>query len=161
MVKIYVDADACPVKNEVERVATRHHIETYLVCDGGIRPPLNPLIQLVIVDQGADAADDWIAGHIGRADVCVTGDIPLAARCLKESAFAIRPNGNTYTKESIGMALATREIMQGLRETGEMTGGPPPFCKTDRSKFLDRMEMLVQEAMRLVPMHSNTFHTKF
>ena len=77
MVKIYVDADACPVKNEVERIATRHNLETYLVCDGGIRPPLNPLIQLVVVNQGADAADDWIADHIGRADICVTNDIPL------------------------------------------------------------------------------------
>ena len=148
MVKIYVDADACPVKNEVERIATRHQIETYLVCDGGIRPPLNSLIQLIVVNQGADAADDWIAEHIGRADICVTADIPLAARCLKEGALAIRPDGNTYTNDSIGMALATREIMQGLRETGEMTGGPPPFSKTDRSKFLDRMEMIVQEARR-------------
>ena len=148
MVKIYVDADACPVKNEVERIATRHNLETYLVCDGGIRPPLNPLIQLVVVNQGADAADDWIAEHIERADICVTGDIPLADRCLKEGAFTIRPNGDTYTNDSIGMALATREIMQGLRETGEMTGGPPPFSKSDRSKFLDRMEMIVQKARR-------------
>ena len=148
MVKIYVDADGCPVKNEVERIATRHQVETYLVCDGGIRPPLNPLIQLVVVNQGADAADDWIAEHIERADICVTGDIPLADRCLKEGAFTIRPNGDTYTNDSIGMALATREIMQGLRETGEMTGGPPPFSKSDRSKFLDRMEIIVQEAMR-------------
>ena len=148
MVKIYVDADACPVKNEVERIATRHQIETYLVCDGGIRPSLNSLIQLIVVNQGADAADDWIAQHIGRADICVTVDIPLAARCLKEGAFAIRPNGNTYSNDSIGMALATREIMQGLRDIGEMTGGPPPFSRTDRSKFLDRMEMIVQEASR-------------
>ena len=148
MVKIYVDADGCPVKNEVERIATRHQLETYLVCDGGIRPPLNPLIQLVVVNQGADAADDWIAEHIERADICVTGDIPLADRCLKEGAFAIRPNGDIYTNDSIGMALATREIMQGLRETGEMTGGPPPFSKSDRSKFLDRMEMIVQKARR-------------
>ena len=148
MVKIYVDADGCPVKNEVERIATRHRLETYLVCDGGIRPPLNPLIQLVVVNQGADAADDWIAEHIERADICVTGDIPLADRCLKEGAFAIRPNGDTYTNDSIGMELATRGIMQGLRETGEMTGGPPPFRKSDRSKFLDRMEMIVQKARR-------------
>ena len=148
MVKIYVDADACPVKNEVERIATRHQIETYLVCDGGIRPSLNPLIQLVIVDQGADAADDWITEHIEQTDVCVTGDIPLAARCLKEGAFAIKPNGNTYTSQNIGMALATRGIMEGLRQTGEITGGPPPFSKVDRSNFLDQMEMIVQEARR-------------
>jgi uncharacterized protein YaiI (UPF0178 family) len=148
MVKIYVDADACPVKNEVERIATRHRLETYLVCDGGIRPSLNPLIQLVVVNQGADAADDWIANHIGQADICVTNDIPLADRCLKEGAFAIKPNGNTYTDDSIGLALATREIMQGLRETGEMTGGPRPFSKADRSKFLDRMERTVQAAKK-------------
>ena len=129
MVKIYVDAAACPVKNEVERIATRHQIETYLVCDGGIRPPLKPLIQLIVVNQRADAADDWIAEHIGRADICVTSDIPLAARCLKEGALTIRPDGNTYTEDSIGSALATREIMQVLRETGEMTGGPPPLAR--------------------------------
>ena len=149
MVKIYVDADACPVKNEIERIATRHQFETFLVCDGGIRPPLNPLIQLVVVSQGADAADDWIADHIGPADICVTSDIPLAGRCLKEGAFAIKPNGETYTDDSIGLALATREIMQGLRETGEMTGGARPFSKSDRSKFLDQMERTAQAAKRV------------
>ena len=149
MVKIYVDDDACPVKNEVERIATRHQIETYLVCDGGIRPPLNPLIQLIVVDQGADAADDWIADHIRRTDICVTNDIPLAGRCLKEGAFAVKPNGHAYTDDNIGMALATRRILEGMRETGEITGGPPPFGKSDRSKFLNRMEMIVQEARRL------------
>ena len=107
---------------------------------------MNPLIQLVVVNQGADAADDWIANHIGRADICVTNDIPLAGRCLRKGAFAIKPNGSTFTKDNIGMALATREIMEGLRATGEITGGPPPFSKVDRSKFLDRMEIIVQEA---------------
>ena len=149
MVKIYVDADACPVKNEVERVATRHNLETYMVCDGGIRPSLNPLIQLVVVNQGADAADDWIADHIGRADICVTNDIPLAARCLKKEAFALKSNGKSYTNDNIGMALATREIMERIRESGEMTGGPPPFSKTDRSKFLDQIEKIVQKAKKI------------
>ncbi|NKB19009.1 MAG: YaiI/YqxD family protein [Alphaproteobacteria bacterium] len=148
MVEIYVDADACPVKEEVERVATRHQLKTYLVCDGGIRPPQNPLLQLIVVTQGADAADDWIAEHIGQADICVTNDIPLAGRCLKQGAFAIKPNGETYTDDSIGMALATREILQGLRDTGEITGGPRPFSKADRSKFLDKMEVMVQGAKR-------------
>ena len=148
MVKIYIDADACPVKNEIERVATRHNLETYLVCNGGIRPPLNPLIQLIVVNQGADAADDWIANNIGRADICVTNDIPLAGRCLKKEAFVIKPNGNTYTNDNIGMALATREIMERIRESGEITGGPPAFSKADRSKFLDRMEMIVQKAWK-------------
>ena len=148
MVKIYVDADACPVKNEVERVATRHNLETYMVCDGGIRPSLNPLIQLVVVNQGADAADDWIADHIKKSDVCVTNDIPLAGRCLKKGAFVLKPNVKIYTNVNIGIALATREIMEKIRETGEMTGGPPPFSKADRSKFLDQMEMIVQKAMK-------------
>ncbi|MGY9018271.1 MAG: YaiI/YqxD family protein [Alphaproteobacteria bacterium] len=148
MVEIYIDADACPVKDEVERVATRHQLKTWLVCDGGLRPSQNPLLQLIVVTQGADAADDWIAEHIRQADICVTNDIPLAGRCLKQGAFAIKPNGETYTDDSIGMALATREILQGLRDTGEITGGPRPFSKADRSKFLDRMEVTVQAAKR-------------
>ena len=148
MVEIYVDADACPVKDEVERVATRHQLKTYMVCDGGIRPSQNPLLHLVVVTQGADAADDWIAEHIGDADICITNDIPRAGRCLKRGAFALKANGETYTDDSIGMALATREIMQGLRETGEITSGPRPFSKADRSKFLDRLEVTVQAAKR-------------
>ena len=150
MIKIYVDADACPVKNEIERVATRHNLETYIVCDGGIRPSLNPLIQLIVVDQGADAADDWIADHIKKSDICITNDIPLAGRCLKKKAFALKPNGKSYTDDNIGIALATREIMEKIRETGEMTGGPPPFSKADRSKFLNQMEMIVLKAMKSI-----------
>ena len=146
MIKIYVDADACPVKNEIERVATRHNLETYIVCDGGIRPSLNPLIQLVVVNQGADAADDWIADHIKKSDICITNDIPLAGRCLKKEAFVLKPNGKRYTADNIGIALASREIMEKIRETGEITGGPPPFTKADRSKFLDQMEMIVLKA---------------
>ena len=148
MIKIYVDADACPVKNEIERVATRHNLETYIVCDGGIRPSLNPLIQLVVVNQGADAADDWIVEHIKKSAICITNDIPLAGRCLKKKAFALKPNGKRYTDDNIGIALATREIMEKIRETGEMTGGPPPFSKADRSKFLDQMEMTVLKAKK-------------
>ena len=148
MIIIYVDADACPVKNEVERVATRHNLETYMVCDGGIRPSLNPLIQLVVVNQGADAADDWIADHIKKSDICVTNDILLAKRCLKKGAFVLKSNGKSYTDDNIGIALAKREIMEKIRETGEMTGGPPPFSKADRSKFLDQMEMTVLKAKK-------------
>ena len=148
MVKIYVDADACPVKNEVERVATRHNLETYMVCDGGIRPSLNPLIQLIVVNQDADAADNWIIDHIKKSDICVTNDIPLAGSCLKKGAFALKPNGKSYTDDNIGIALAKREIMEKIRETGEMTGGPPPFSKADRSKFLDQMEMIVLKAKK-------------
>jgi hypothetical protein len=148
MVAIYVDADACPVKDEIMRVAARHDLKTYLVCDGGLRPSQYPTAELVIVDQGADAADDWIADHIQKADICVTNDIPLAARCLKQDALALKPNGDLYTENSIGMALATREIMQGLRETGEITGGPRPFGKSDRSQFLNRLETTIQAAKR-------------
>ena len=148
MVEIYVDADACPVKEEVLRVAGRHGLKTRMVTDGGLRPVRDPMVDVIIVAQGADAADDWIAEHITGADVCVTNDIPLAARCLEKGAAAIRPNGEEFTEDGIGMALAGRELMQGLRETGEITGGPRPFSKADRSRFLDRMETVVQAAKR-------------
>ena len=147
-VDIYVDADGCPVRDETVRVAARHGIKTYLVSDGGIRPSQNPLVELVIVDQGPDAADDWIATHIQKSDICVTNDIPLAARCLERGARAIKPNGEAFTENGIGMALANRELMQGLRERGEITGGPRPFSKSDRSEFLNRLETTVQEARR-------------
>ncbi len=148
MVEIYVDADACPVKDEAVRVAGRHGLKTYLVSDGGIRPRQNPLVELVIVDQGADAADDWIAEQIQDADICITNDIPLAARCLERGALAIKPNGETFTQDGIGVALAKREILQGLRDAGEITGGPRPFAKSDRSQFLNRLETTVQAAKR-------------
>ena len=148
MVKIYVDADACPVKSEVEQIATRHNLETFLVCNGGIRPSKNPLIKLVIVNQGIDAADEWITEHILKTDICVTNDIPLAGHCIKKGAFVIKPNGDIFNNNNIGMALATRKIMEEKRQTGEMTHGPSPFTKADRSKFLDRMELIVQKAMK-------------
>ena len=150
MVEIYVDADACPVRDETVRVAASHGLKTYLVSDGGIRPSQSPLVELVIVSQGADAADDWIAETIQKTDICVTNDIPLAARCLKQGALAIRPNGEPFTENGIGMALANRELMQGLREQGEITGGPRQFSKSDRSEFLNRLESTVQSAKRLI-----------
>ena len=149
MVEIYVDADACPVKDEVVRVATRHDLKTYMVSDGGIRPSQSALVELVIVDQGPDAADDWIADHIQKTDICITNDIPLAARCLERGALAIKPNGEPFTDNGIGMALANRELMQGLRESGEITGGPRPFRKSDRSAFLNHLETSVQTVKRL------------
>ena len=148
MVEIYIDADACPVKDETVRVAARHGLKTYLVSDGGIRSDRNPLVELVIVAQGADAADDWIADQIQAADICITNDIPLAARCLKRGAMAIKPNGEPFTENGIGMALASREILQGLRDSGTITGGPRPFGKSDRSEFLNRLETTVQAAKR-------------
>ncbi len=148
MVDIYVDADGCPVKDETLRVAARHGLKTYLVSDGGIRPVRNPLVELVIVSQGADAADDWIADQIQKTDICITNDIPLAARCLERGALAIKPNGEPFTENGIGMALANRELMQGLRESGAITGGPKPFSKSDRSKVLNHLETTVQAAKR-------------
>jgi|TARA_B100000315_G_C14580085_1_gene590008 hypothetical protein len=145
--EIYVDADACPVKDEVIKVATRHGLKTFMVSDGGIRPYPSPLVELVIVTQGADAADDWIAEHIGDRDIAITTDIPLAARCLKKGAKALKPNGEAFTENSIGMALATRELMQDLRESGEITGGPRPFSKRDRSEFLNALEAAVQKSI--------------
>ena len=148
MVAIYIDADACPVKDEVLRVAARHDLKTYMVSDGGIRPSQDPRVEVVVVTQGADAADDWIADRIQNADICVTNDIPLAARCLERGALAIKPNGEMFTENGIGMALANRELMQGLRETGQITGGPKPFSKADRSAFLNSLEVNVQAAKR-------------
>jgi len=148
MVEIYIDADACPVKDETLRVAARHGLKTWMVCDGGIRPSADPMVELVIVAQGADAADDWIAEHIAKADICITNDIPLASRCLENGALALKPNGEAFTENMIGMALANRELMQGLRETGEITGGPSAFSKADRSNFLNRLETTVQLALR-------------
>ena len=114
MVDIYVDADACPVKDETLRVAARHGLKTYLVSDGGIRPSQNPLVELVIVDQGPDAADDWIATHIQKSDICVTNDIPLAARCLERGAWAIKPNGD---------ALATQRVREGRAASPQASSG--------------------------------------
>ena len=149
MVKIYVDADACPVKNEIERIAIRHNLVTYMVCNGGIRPSRNELVKLMVVNQGPDAADKWIIENIQETDICVTNDIPLAGLCLKKGALAIKPNGTRFTVDNIGMALANREIMGKIRELGEMTSGPPPFSKADRSKFLNYMETLVRSAGKL------------
>lgn len=148
MTQIFVDADACPVKDEVLKVAGRHGLRTLLVSDGGIRPVDSPLVEMVIVTPGLDAADDWIAEHIGAGDIAITNDIPLADRCLKKGAAAIRPNGKVFTEENIGDVLATRDLMAGLRETGQITGGPPPFNKNDRSRFLQALETAVQAALR-------------
>jgi uncharacterized protein len=148
MTEIYIDADACPVKDEVLKVAGRHGLKTLLVSDGGIRPSPSPLVQIVVVTQGADAADDWIVEHIQSGDITITNDIPLADRCIKKGAVAIRPNGKAFSEDSIGMALATRDLMAGLRETGQITGGPAPFSKQDRSRFLQALETAIQADLR-------------
>jgi uncharacterized protein YaiI (UPF0178 family) len=150
MTEIYIDADACPVRDEVYRVAERLGLKVHVVSNGSrpILPSRNPLVAMVIVAEGADAADDWIAERITPADICVTADIPLASRCLKKDARALAPNGKLWTKDNIGNALAGREIGRHLRESGVATGGPPPFSKADRSRFLNALDALVQQALR-------------
>ena len=145
MIRIFVDADACPVKKEIERISTRHNIKTFLVCNGGIRPPINSNIQLVVVNQKLDAADDWIIHTVRCRDICVTNDILLAERCIKKGAFVIKPNGSFYTEDNIGVAIATRRIKETIRDKGQITNPIPQFSKADRSKFLDQMEHILQK----------------
>ena len=139
---VYVDADACPVKAEALRVAERHGVKVIYVSDGGVRPNPHPLAEIVIVAQGADAADDWIAERIGPGDICVTGDIPLADRCLKAGARALRNNGEAFTTSNIGHQLAMRDLMADLRSGNPLGpgGGGRPFSKADRSRFLEALE---------------------
>jgi uncharacterized protein YaiI (UPF0178 family) len=150
MTIIYIDADACPVREEVYRVAERVGLDVFVVSNGSrpIRPVPNPQIKMIIVAEGADAADDWIAERITARDVCVTNDIPLASRCLKNNARALAANGKLWTENNIGNALAGREVGKYLRETGVNTGGPPPFSKADRSRFLNALDTVVQAAIR-------------
>lgn len=138
---LYIDADACPVKEEAERVATRHRIRMVLVSNGGIRPSSNPLVESVYVTQGPDEADKYIAAACGPGDVVVTTDIPLAAKCVAAGARVVKPNGDMLTAVNIGMALATRDLMQDLRSADPFRqGGGRSFSKADRSRFLDSLD---------------------
>jgi uncharacterized protein len=150
MTTIHVDGDACPVRDEVFRVATRLGLPVVVVSNGSrpIRPPELPNVRMVTVAEGADAADDWIAEQISRGDVCVTADIPLASRCLAKGARAISPRGREWTGDNIGGALAGRAVGQQLREMGVVTGGPAAMTKQDRSRFLAALDTVVQAAMR-------------
>ncbi|MCW5725626.1 MAG: YaiI/YqxD family protein [Maricaulaceae bacterium] len=141
---IYIDADACPVKDEAIRVAARHGADVKLVCDGGLMRRREPHVELVIVPEGADAADDWIAAHIAPGDLCVTGDIALAARCLEKGAAAIDHRGQPFTANNIGSALAMRNLMKNLREQGVAGGGGRAYSPRDRSAFLDGIEQAAQ-----------------
>lgn len=144
---IYVDADACPVKAEAERVATRHKMVMYLVSNGGLRPSPNPLVQMIFVPDGPDVADMWIADRAGPGDVVVTGDIPLAAKCVAAGAKVLKHNGEPLTQANIGQILATRDLMADLRAADPFRqGGGRPFSKADRSRFLDGLERAVQAA---------------
>ncbi|HEX4194261.1 MAG TPA: YaiI/YqxD family protein [Stellaceae bacterium] len=152
MTAIYIDADACPVRDEVYRVAERLSLGVFVVSNGSrpIRPSQNPQVQMIVVSDGADAADHWIAEHIGPGDICVTADIPLASRCLAKEAQALAPNGKVWSKDNIGNALAGREVSRHLRELGMTGGGPAPFSKADRSRFLQALDKLAHAAMARV-----------
>ena len=142
---IYVDADACPVKDEAERVATRHQRPLKIVSNGGLRPSANPLVETVIVPDGPDEADKWIATRAGVGDIVITGDIPLAARCVENGARVLKHNGETLHARNIGAALATRDLMADLRAADPFRqGGGKGFTKADRSRFLDVLEREVR-----------------
>ena len=149
MSRIFVDADACPVKSEAERVATRHKLPLLIVSNGGIRPSQNPLVETVIVPDGPDVADMWIADRAGPGDVVVTGDIPLAARVIEGGARVVKHNGEVLHARNIGTVLATRDLMTDLRAADPFRqGGGRAFSKSDRSRFLDVLEREVRAALR-------------
>ncbi len=150
MSAVYIDADACPVKAEAERVATRHKLTMYVVSNGGLRPSPNPLVENVIVAAGADEADMWIADRCGKGDVVVTGDIPLAAKCIDAGARVLRHNGDAFTPRNIGQQLAMRDLMTDMRAANPLgTGGSGKgFTKADRSRFLDALEREIRAALR-------------
>ena len=150
MTDIYVDGDACPVREEIYRVATRLRLNVFVVSNGSrpIRPPGTSNVRMVLVSDSADAADDWIAERIVSTDVCVTSDIPLASRCLKKGARVVSPTGKHWTQANIGNALASREIARHLREVGATTRGPAPLTKKDRSRFLGALDTALQAASR-------------
>jgi uncharacterized protein YaiI (UPF0178 family) len=145
---IYVDADACPVKDEVYRVAGRHGVHVVVVANAVLNLPREPWIERVVVSGNLDAADDWIAERAGARSIVVTADVPLASRCVKAGATVLAPNGKAFTDASIGMALATRDLMQSLREAGAVTGGPKPFSARDRSAFLGALDRAVMRLRR-------------
>lgn len=144
MLHIFVDADACPVKEEVYRVAKRYDLEVSVVSNARMRVPSEPRVALVVVADGWDAADDWIASHAGPDDIVVTADIPLASRCLARGAHVLGHAGRQFTEDNIGDALASRELLAGLRESGDIAGGPPPFREQHRSRFLQSLDAIVQ-----------------
>lgn len=146
---LYIDADACPVKAEAETVATRHKVRMLVVSNGGIRPSQNPLVESVFVASGPDEADKWIAEACGPGDVVVTGDIPLAAKCVAAGARVVKHNGEELTAANVGMALATRDLMQDLRSADPFRqGGGKMFSKADRSRFLDVLDRVLRQASR-------------
>ena len=146
--RIYVDADACPVKDEIYRVAARHALPVSVVAGNFIRVPQDPLIERIAAGSGMDAADDWIAERAAKGDIVITSDIPLASRCVKAGAEVIAPNGKQFTEQSIGMTLAVRNLMTDLRSSGEVTGGPRSFAPRDRSAFLSALDQTIRRIQR-------------
>lgn len=147
-IEIYVDADACPVKNEVYRVAGRHGLKVTVVSNSPIAVPRDPLIERVVVGSAMDAADDWIASRAGPGAIVVTADVPLAGRAFKAGAVALAPNGKAFDENSIGMTIATRNLLHELRSAGAVTGGPKPFSPRDRSQFLSALDLAVVRLKR-------------
>jgi uncharacterized protein YaiI (UPF0178 family) len=148
LLHIFVDADACPVKPEVYRVGSRYCLNVTLVANSWMRVPNERWITLEIVEDGFDAADDWIVDHVCPHDIVVTADIPLANRCLKKGASVIGPTGKPFTEDNIGQAIATRDLLSGLRDAGVITGGPRPLKKSDRSRFLQQLDEVIQSIRR-------------
>ena len=148
MATLYIDADACPVKGEAEKVATRYGVKMLLVSNAGGRPSRNPLVQHIMVDHGPDVADDWIAERATHGDVVVTGDIPLAARCLENGAAVLGHQGKPFTEDMIGSALAMRELKSHLRETGDITQRGPQFSQKDRQRFLQTLDLMLSRATK-------------
>ena len=147
-IEIYVDADACPVKSEVYRVAERHGLKVLVVSNSPIAVPRDPLVERVVVGDAMDAADDWIAARAGPGDIVITADVPLASRGVKAGAVVIAPNGKVFDQDSIGMALATRDLLHERRSAGEITGGPKSFSSRDRSQFLSALDLAVVRLKR-------------
>ncbi len=148
MLHIFVDADACPVKSEVYKVAKRYELKVTLAAASWMRIPESSRVALEVVGEGLDVADDWIAEHAGADDIVITADVPLADRCVKKGAYVLGPKGKPFTEDNIGAALATRNLLAELREMGEMKGGPPPFAKKDRSLFLQQLDQAINAILR-------------
>jgi uncharacterized protein YaiI (UPF0178 family) len=148
LLHVFVDADACPVKQEVYRVAGRYRLEVTLVTNSWMRVPGESWIALEVVTDGLDAADDWIVEHVQAHDIVITADIPLASRCLQKGARVIGSTGKPFTEVNIGEAVATRDLLSDLRGAGEITGGPPPLTKRDRSRFLQQLDQVIQSIRR-------------
>ncbi|MAG57760.1 MAG: hypothetical protein CMJ83_15850 [Planctomycetes bacterium] len=148
LLHIFVDADACPVKDEIYRVAGRHGLEVTLVANSWMHTPDKRSVSIQVVDHGSDAADDWIVDHVQAHDIVVTSDIPLANRCIKGGASVLGPTGKLFTEDNIGHVLATRDLLTDLRGAGEITGGPPPLRQRDRSRFLQQLDVVIQNIRR-------------